>query len=77
MSLMITDTRGNVEYVNKGFEKFRQVNINAFGKESAHKKGLNSRDEFADVLLQTIQEGRVWTGEISSSREDGSVFWVV
>ncbi len=75
MSLMITDTRGNVEYVNKGFEKFRQVNINAFGKESAHKKGLNSRDEFADVLLQTIQEGRVWTGEISSSREDGSVFW--
>ena len=76
ISIMITDTQGNVEYVNKGFKSldgfskinFEDGNTNFFNLQS-------EKNELADVLWQTIQEGRVWTGEISSIKDDGSIFW--
>ncbi len=76
ISIMITDTRGNVEYVNKGFKS-----LTGFSKSELHSGNTNffklqqDNNEFAEVLWQTIQEGLVWTGEISSSKDDGSVYW--
>jgi len=76
ISIMITDTQGNVEYVNKGFES-----LAGFSKSELNRGNTNffqlqdDTNEFAEVLWQTIQEGQVWTGEISSTKEDGSVFW--
>jgi len=76
ISIMITDTQGNVEYVNKGFKS-----LDGFSKtelESGNTnffKLQNEKNELADVLWQTIQEGKVWTGEISNIKDDGAVFW--
>jgi len=76
ISIMITDTQGNVEYVNKGF-----MSLAGFSKTELNSGNTNffklqaQENKFAEVLWQTIQEGQVWTGEISSKKEDGSIFW--
>lgn len=76
ISIMITDTQGNVEYVNKGFKTLAGFSKNELSNGNANFFKLQEgKNEFAEVLWQTIQEGQVWTGEISSTKEDGSVFW--
>ncbi|WP_430811853.1 MULTISPECIES: response regulator [unclassified Carboxylicivirga] len=76
ISIMITDTQGNVEYVNKGFKSLDGFSNSELEKGEANFfKIQNKKNELADMLWQTIQEGRVWQGEISSTKEDGSIFW--
>ncbi len=76
ISIMITDTQGNVEYVNKGFKS-----LDGFPKSDLESGKANffqiqnEKNELADMLWQTIQEGKVWQGELSSSKADGSVYW--
>ncbi len=76
ISIMITDTQGNVEYVNKGFKS-----LDGFSKSDLEKGKANffqiqnEKNELADMLWQTIQEGKVWQGEISNSKEDGREYW--
>ena len=76
ISIMITDTKGNLEYVNKGFE-----NITGYSKDEA--AGINSPffiapkgdSKFMDALWQNLQEGKIWTGQVSNYRKDGSIYW--
>ena len=76
ISIMITDTQGNVEYVNKGFKSLDSYLKSDLESGNANFFKLqNEKNELADVLWQTIQEGRVWQGEISSTKEDGSIYW--
>ncbi|NPA37629.1 MAG: response regulator [Chlorobi bacterium] len=75
ISIMITDTQGNIEYINQGFE-----NVTGFSKKeieggNADLMKESGENELANVLLQTIQEGKVWTGEICSKKKDGTEFW--
>jgi len=76
ISIMITDTQGNVEYVNKGFKS-----LDGFSKSELESgktnffKLQNEKNELADLLWQTIQEGQVWQGEISSTKDDGNIYW--
>ncbi len=75
ISIMITDTQGNIEYINQGFET-----ITGIKKERNEGDNINllkgtGEDEFANVLIQTIQEGKVWTGELSNKKNDGSKYW--
>ncbi|WP_317195163.1 PAS domain-containing hybrid sensor histidine kinase/response regulator [Carboxylicivirga sediminis] len=76
ISIMITDTQGNVEYVNKGFKS-----LDGFSKSELESGNANffqiqnKKNELADMLWQTIQEGQVWQGEISSAKDDGNVYW--
>ncbi len=75
ISIMITDTQGNIEYINQGFEKitgFKKEEIEGGNADLLKDSG---EDEFADVLLNTIQEGRVWTGELCNKKKDGTEFW--
>lgn len=76
ISIMITDTNGSLEYVNKGFET-----ISGYTKEEA--AGINSPffiapksgSKFMDALWQNLQEGKIWTGQVSNYRKDGSIYW--
>ncbi len=75
ISIMITDTQGNIEYVNRGFEA-----ITGFKKDTNESENINllkdsGEDELANVLIQTIQEGKVWTGELSRKKNSGSEYW--
>ncbi len=74
ISIMITDTKGNVEYVNKGFEI-----ITGFDKEEALRNNIDvfhtNEDEGSPAFWQTIQEGKIWTGEVHNRKKDGEIYW--
>ena len=75
ISIMITDTQGNIEYINQGFEAITGFSKKEIEGGNADLMKETGENELANVLLQTIQEGKVWTGEISSKKKDGSEFW--
>jgi len=76
ISIIITDTQGNLEYANTGFE-----NITGFSKDEA--SGINAPfflmqkndHRFMGGVWQTLQEGKIWTGQVSNHRKDGSLYW--
>ncbi len=75
-TVMITDVSGNIEFVNKAFEKITGYS----GKEVI---GRNPRflqtgyhdDEFYKELWNTINNGNVWKGEFYNRRKDGVEYW--
>ncbi|MGQ1785176.1 MULTISPECIES: PAS domain-containing hybrid sensor histidine kinase/response regulator [unclassified Saccharicrinis] len=74
ISIMITDTKGNVEYVNKGFQ-----DITGFDKHEVLHNNIdlfhNNNSGTPPAFWQTIQEGRTWTGEINNRKKNGEVYW--
>jgi PAS domain-containing protein len=55
ISIMITDTQGNIEYINQGFEKitgFKKEEIEGGNTDLLKDSG---EDDLADALLNTIQ----------------------
>lgn len=75
-SVMITNLKGEIEYVNEAFE-----HISGYRKEEV--KGLNPRflkteNASAEVyknLWETILSGKVWHGQMLNKRKDGSQYW--
>ncbi len=76
VSVIITDTEGNIEYVNR---KFTQVS----GYSADEVMGQNPRllksgkmpQEVYEDLWRTIKAGKVWHGELLNKRKDGTLFW--
>ncbi|MFW5754110.1 MAG: ATP-binding protein, partial [Marinilabiliaceae bacterium] len=75
VSIIITNTRGIIEYVNKSFEQKNGVSKKEIEGTSLHLLQSGQNDEFAGVLLETIQEGKTWNGEIRSKTSDGGDAW--
>ena len=76
ISIMIADTRGHIEYVNKGMERISGYTIDDYQHSEllvADKGDVYS--ELNHILLQTIQDGKIWHGEVASVRKDGSDLW--
>jgi PAS domain S-box-containing protein len=75
-SVMITDSRGRIEYVNPRFSVVT-------GYESREVIGQNPRllksgshpPEFYRGLWETIAAGRLWHGEMHNRKKDGELFW--
>ena len=75
-SIVITDTNGNIEYVNQEF-----VNNTGYSKNEAI--GQNSRilktdvhsDEIYKNLWDTINSGKTWKGEFCNKKKNGELFW--
>ncbi len=75
-SIVITDTDGNIEYVNPFFEK-----ITGYTYEEA--KGQNPRilksgkhnEEFYKNLWDTITSGKTWHDIFINKRKDGSLYY--
>lgn len=74
--VLITDIRGNIEYVNPKF-----VEITGFTREEALGKNPrilqsgNHTPEFYKELWQTILTGNDWKGEIHNKRKNGELYW--
>ena len=74
-SVVVTDTKGTIKYVNPGFER-------SSGYSSDEALGLNPRvlksglqdDRFYRNLWETITAGRVWSGHFINRRKDGTLF---
>ncbi len=75
-TVMITDTRGNIEYVNP---KFTQVSgydaQEVIGKNPrVLKSGETTNDEYSD-LWEAVKQGGEWRGEFHNRRKNGQLYW--
>ncbi len=74
ISIMITDTKGNIEYVNKGFEE-----ISGFSKEEVLSRNIDAfhvtDKNNSPAFWSTIQAGKIWTGEINNKNKNGELYW--
>lgn len=75
-SVVITDTTGNIEYVNTKFST-----VTGYTKEEVLgknprilKSGYTSSDEYSN-LWQTISSGKEWQGEMHNKKKNGELFW--
>lgn len=74
--LVITDTKGRIEYVNPAF-----CDCTGYGQEDVIGKTPNllsskthTKDFYRD-LWETIQRGKEWRGEFCNRRKNGEHFW--
>ena len=76
VSVMITDVKGNIEYVNPHFTALAGYSPEeAAGKNPRIlKSGLQGREFYRD-LWTTITSGREWTGEFHNKKKNGELYW--
>lgn len=76
VSIVITDTAGNIEYVNPKFTEItgytREEVIG--GNPRILKSGHTTTEEYKR-LWQTIVEGGTWRGEFHNKKKNGDLFW--
>ncbi len=75
-SIMITDTEGNIEYVNPKFTALTgYASDEVIGKNPRIlKSGWTSPEEYVR-LWQTIIAGGEWRGEFHNKKKDGTLYW--
>ncbi|MCK5506437.1 MAG: PAS domain S-box protein, partial [Thermodesulfovibrionia bacterium] len=75
-SVIITDTGGNIEYVNP---KFMQTTGYSFdeviGGNPRILKSGEQPPEFYDELWKTITAGKEWRGEFHNKKKNGELYW--
>ena len=76
VSIVITDTKGNIEFVNPavlkttGYSKDELMGNNP----SVLKSGYQDKT-FYKKLWDTISSGKIWQGELNNKRKDGTYYW--
>lgn len=75
-TVVITDTDGNIEYVNPKFVETTGYTVEeAIGQNPRILKSGEHSAEFYEELWNTITAGRTWKGEFHNRRKDGSLYW--
>lgn len=75
-SIIITDVRGRIEYVNSSFTRISGYSAReAVGSNpSLIKSQITPKEVFAN-LWRTIVSGRTWRGELCNRKKDGTHYW--
>jgi PAS domain S-box-containing protein len=75
-TIVITDTKGNIEYANPKFESLTGYSrTEALGNNPRVLKSGEHTDAYYKNLWDTISSGKIWNGEFHNRRKDGSLFW--
>lgn len=74
--VMITDIRGNIEYVNKKFEQITGYTFeDAVGKNPRFLKSGDLPEKEYKYMWKTIMSGREWRGEFINKKKDGELYY--
>ncbi len=74
-AIVITDKSGSIQTVNPAFTALTGYTAEeVVGKTPRILKSGNHDESFYRNLWQTISSGRVWSGEMSNRRKDGSLY---
>ncbi len=77
VSVMITDTNANIEYVNSAFEEVSGYKAEeVLGKTPQLFKSDNTPVSLYKDLWNTITSLRTWEGELENRRKNGELYWV-
>ncbi len=75
-SIIITDTDGKMEYVNRGFiETTGYQRDEALGKTCAILKSDETSEDVYSALWTTIKSGQEWRGVFRNKRKNGELYW--
>ena len=75
-SIVVTDTKGNIEYVNKKFTTLTEYAIDeVIGKNPRILKSGETPMEKYKRLWDTITSGGVWRGELHNKKKSGETYW--
>jgi diguanylate cyclase (GGDEF)-like protein/PAS domain S-box-containing protein len=75
-TVVITDTRGAIEYVNPRFTETTGYTLQeALGQNPRILKSGVQDNEFYRNLWQTILAGQTWRGELHNKRKDETLYW--
>jgi len=75
VAIMITDTLGNIEYVNPQLEKvsgYKREDV--LGRNANMFKSGGTERETYDALWRTIKRGKTWTGEFFNAKPSGKQY---
>jgi PAS domain S-box-containing protein len=76
VSIVITNTSGDIEYVNPAFVKTTGYSLEEIKGQNPRilKSGYQS-EKFYQTLWTTILSGRDWTGVFRNKKKNGQLFW--
>jgi len=75
-AIMITNSRGRIEYVNETFlRNSGYTREEVIGRSPAMFKSGHTKTEVYNDLWQTILSGKVWRGEVRNRRKNGDEYW--
>ena len=75
-TVIITDTKGNIEYVNPRFTQTTgYTSEEAIGENPRILKSGEQSSEFYRDLWRTLYSGREWKGEFLNKKKNGELYW--
>ncbi|MFN3135015.1 MAG: PAS domain S-box protein [Candidatus Kryptonium sp.] len=75
-AVVITDTNGNIEYVNPAFEKMTGYKIQeVIGRNPRFLKSGKHDRKFYENMWKTILSGKIWTGELINKKKNGDFYY--
>jgi PAS domain S-box-containing protein len=75
-AVVITDTRGHIEYVNRKFTEVTGYTLaEVLGKNPRLLKSGDMPPETYQALWRTIRAGGTWTGELHNRKKNGELHW--
>ncbi|MEF2144808.1 MAG: PAS domain S-box protein [Desulfovibrionaceae bacterium] len=76
VSIVITDTKGDITYVNPHFQKLTGYSATEVqGQNPRILKSGNLSESFYRTLWETILAGREWRGEFCNKKKNGDIYW--
>lgn len=75
-SVIITDAKGKIEYVNPKFTKSTgYAPEEALGRNALNLLSENPQKDVPEEMLDSLSAGNEWKGELFSRRKNGELFW--
>lgn len=76
VSIMVTDVKGAITYVNSKYEETTGFKINEIlGQNPSIMNSGKQNKSFYAKLWNTVLAGNTWQGELQNKRKNGEVFW--